>query len=106
MTIRSVDMQVLVQKVGDVARIQQSQQLENNSRQQEFVQQISQQTDKNAKTVNQMLRNEQAYVHEKQEKEESGKKKRTKKGKSEKMANKDKMEARLNNPGNKLDITV
>ena len=105
MTIRSVDMQVLIQKVGDVARIQQSQQLENNSRQQEFAQQISQQTDKNAKTVNQMLRNEQAFVHEKQE-QESGKKKQAKKGKSEKIANRDKTDTRPNKRGNKLDIIV
>ena len=91
MTIRSVDMQVLIQKVGDVARIQQSQQLENNSRQQEFTQQISQQTDKNVKTVNQMLRNERSYVHENR-KGAIRKKKQAKKGKSEKMANRDKTE--------------
>jgi len=106
MTIRSIDMQVLIQKVGDVARIQQSQQLENNSRQQEFTQQISQQTDKNVKTVNQMLRNERSYVHEKQEKEQSGKKKQAKKGKSEKIANRDKTDTRPNKRGNKLDIIV
>jgi hypothetical protein len=105
MTIRSIDMQVLIQKVGDVARIQQSQQLENNSRQQEFAQQITQQTDKNVKTVNQMLRNEQAFVHEKQE-QESGKKKQAKKGKSDKMANRDKTEKCPNKRGNKLDIIV
>ena len=33
MTIRSVDMQVLVQKAGDVARVQQSHQIDQDRRQ-------------------------------------------------------------------------
>ncbi len=105
MTIRSVDMQVLIQKVGDIARIQQSQQLENNSRQQEFAQQISQQTDKDAKTVNHLLKNERAHVHEKQEKEEA-EKRRAKKGKSGKMANTDKTGRVTDKSVHKLDIIV
>ncbi|MDD3267757.1 MAG: hypothetical protein PHX14_00415, partial [Syntrophomonadaceae bacterium] len=81
MSIRSIDMQVLVHKVGDVAKVQQAQQLENSNRQQESTQQIGQQTHIDVKTVNQPLRNEHADVHEKQEKENQEKKSRAKKGK-------------------------
>lgn len=105
MTIRSVDMQVLIQKTADVARIQQSQQLENNSRQQELAQQISQQTDKNAKTVNQLLRSERSPVHDKQENEESNKR-RNKKGKNDKMVNKDKIGKKDIKQSHKLDIII
>lgn len=76
MTIRSLDMQVVVQKAGEVARIQAAQQQDQQARQQEFIHQIQEQTARNTKTVNAMLRSEQKKVHEKQEKEEQKKKNR------------------------------
>lgn len=69
MTIKSVDMQVLVQKIGDVARVQQTQQQDHQARQQGFINEIQSQTQRNSKTVNETLRNEQKIVHEKQEKD-------------------------------------
>lgn len=106
MSIRSIDMQVLVQKVGDVAKIQQAQQLENSNRQQESAQQIGQQTHIDAKTVKQPLKNDRAHVHEKQEKEQQEKKSRAKKGKDEQTENNEKHEKDGNRPGNHLDITI
>ena len=106
MSIRSIDMQVLVQKVGDVAKIQQTQQLENSNRQQESAQQIGQQTQIDVKTVNQPLKNERAHVHEKQEKEQQEKKSRTKKGKGSQTENNENSEKDGNKQGNHLDITI
>ncbi len=76
MTIRSIDMQVLVQKVGDVAKIQQAEKTEQSSRQQQFAQQIMQQTETNSKTVSQNLRSEATLIRDKQEEEEKRKKKK------------------------------
>lgn len=83
MTIRSIDMQVLVQKVTDVGKIQNIQQQESTLRQQENINQINQQTNINTSTVNQPLRSESSLVHEKQEKEKKSKKRSPKKGDSE-----------------------
>ena len=68
MTIKSIDMQVLVQKVGDVAKIQQAQQTGNNHRQEEFIKNINEQTDRYTKTVNKTLQSEQKKVNQKEEK--------------------------------------
>lgn len=111
MSIRSIDMQVLVQKVSDVAKVQQAQQVENSSRQQESVQQINHQTNIDVKTVNQPLRNEHAYVHDKQEQKDKEKKSKNKKGNNHDMENSDKttVEKNKNTPdknGNHLDIIV
>ena len=76
MTIRSIDMQVLVQKVGDVAKIQQAEKSDHNNRQQQFAQQILQQTETNSKTVSQNLRSEATLIRDKQEEEEKRKKKK------------------------------
>ena len=64
MTIRSIDMQVLIQKVGDVAKIQQVQQEENLLKGNEANGQIAQQTAKNSRTVSQVLRKESGLVHQ------------------------------------------
>ncbi|MDD3022747.1 MAG: hypothetical protein PHE26_02465 [Syntrophomonadaceae bacterium] len=106
MSIRSIDMQVLIQKVGEVAKVQQTHQLESSNRQQESAQQIGQQTQIDAKTVSQPLRNEHTNVHEKQEKENKEKKSRTKKGKSNKTENKENNEKDGNKQGNHLDVTI
>lgn len=87
MTIRSIDMQVLVQKVNDVGKIQNAYQQENNARQQENANQIVQQTVKNTQTVSQSVRSESALIHEKEEKEKKSKKKMQKKGDSENTEN-------------------
>lgn len=106
MSIRSIDMQVLVQKVGDVAKVQQAQQLENSNRQQESTQQIGQQTQMDVKTVNQPLKNERAHVYQKQEKEQQEKKSRQKKGKGNQTENNEKHEKTGNNQENHIDITI
>lgn len=72
MTIRSLDMQVLVQKVSDVGKIQQAQQVEGQQRQQESAQNIAAQTERVSRTVNKSLRNEGKKVHEKEAREEGG----------------------------------
>ncbi len=51
MTIKSLDMQVMVQKIGEVARIQQSEQTGANNKQQEFTEAINAQTIKNSKAT-------------------------------------------------------
>lgn len=67
MTIRSVDMQVLVQKVGEVARVQQTEKSDHASRQQQFLEHITQQTETNSNAVNQASANESVLIREKQE---------------------------------------
>lgn len=67
MTIRSVDMQVLVQKVGEVTKLQQTEKTDQQVRQQAFLEQIAQQTEQTSKTVNQTPASEAALIREKQE---------------------------------------
>lgn len=69
MTIRSVDMQVLVQKVTDVAKIPQTDKADHHNRQQQFMQQIAEQTDVSSRTVNQPQANDTVLIRDKQEKE-------------------------------------
>jgi hypothetical protein len=66
MTIRSIDMQVLVQKVGEVARIQQAEKTGEQVKQQSFLEQIAQQTETVSKTVNQTPASESSLIREKQ----------------------------------------
>lgn len=108
MTIRSLDMQVLVQKVGDVAKVQQAQQAENNSRQQELLQSIDQQTKQRSKTVNQTQKNESAFVHEKEEQEKEKKSKKKSKGKGNKgnKENKENSLVKDSRKGKNIDFTV
>lgn len=87
MTIRSIDMQVLIPKVTDIAKIQQVQLQENTARQQENINHNAQETFKNTNTVNQLLKNESALVHEKEEQEKKFKKNKEKKGKRENKPN-------------------
>jgi hypothetical protein len=103
MTIKSVDMQVLVQKVGDVAKIQQAQQTGNNHRQEEFIKNINEQTDRYTKTVNKALQSEHKKVHEKEEKEKQSRKRY--KG-SNKQENEEDKSNSGNESGSNLDIIV
>ena len=107
MSIRSTDMQVLIQKVGDVAKLQQIQQQELSVKQQEFNNQIMDQTLKNTHAVNQTLRDESALVHEKQEKDEKAKKSKNKAGNTDNKENiKEKHKNMEPGRGDKLDIIV
>ena len=66
MTIRSIDMQVLVQKVGEVSKLQQIEKTDQQVRQQAFLEQIAQQTEQVSTTVNQTPASEAALIREKQ----------------------------------------
>jgi hypothetical protein len=115
MTIRSIDMQILIPKVTDVAKVQQIQQQEHNIRQQENANHIARETTRNTNTVNQPLRDEAALVHEKEE--EKHKKNKEKKGKNQNVTNtknsvENSVEKSVDNPGlksscgNTIDIKV
>lgn len=107
MTIRSIDMQVLVQKTGDVARVQSAKLEEHALRQQDFNQQISKETLKNSSSVNQTLKDEAAYIQEKQEKQNKKRKQKNKEEDKEKAENSDKENIMKNgNRGNNLDILI
>lgn len=109
MTIRSIDMQVLIPKVSDVAKIQQIQLQENASRQQENANLIARETLKNTTTVNQPLRDESALVHEKEEREKNSKKNKEKKGKNDNKQNtKNSADKAMvdSQPGSNIDIKI
>lgn len=106
MSIRSIDMQVLVPKVNDVARIQQTHQVDHLRRQQEFSQLIVQETQHNTRDVNKMFKSEHTDIHERQEKQKKEKNSQEKKGKSENEANIDNMAVKPQDSGHLLDITI
>jgi len=99
-------MQVLVQKVGDVAKIQQAQQTGNNHRQEEFIKNINEQTDRYTKTVNKALQSENKKVHEKEEKEEQSRKRYKDSNKKENDEDKDNKLQSSNQSGTNLDILI
>ncbi|MGS0764287.1 hypothetical protein [Syntrophomonas curvata] len=105
MTIKSIDMQVLVQKVGDVAKIQQAQQIGNNHRQEEFIKNINQETDRYSKTVNKPGESRHKKVDEKEEKEKQSQK-RYRGGKKDHEEPGDKTNPAPSGSGSKLDIIV
>ncbi len=106
MTIKSIDMQVLVQKVGDVAKIQQAQQTGNNHRQEEFIKNINEQTDRYTKTVNKALQSEHKKVHEKEEKEKQSRKRYRDSNKKENEEATDNKPQSCNESGSTLDIII
>lgn len=87
MGMRIMDMQVMVQKTGEVAKIQQAQLQENNFRQQEIGSSIVANTNKNTHSVNKPEANEGKLVHDKQEGEKGSGKNKKKKGNSENKEN-------------------
>ena len=99
-------MQVLVQKVGDVAKLQQAQQTGNNHRQEEFIKNINEQTDRYTKTVNKALQSENKKVHEKEEKEEQSRKRYKDSNKKENDEDKDNKLQSSNQSGTNLDILI
>lgn len=78
MTIRSVDMQVLLPKAGEVAKLQQAQRLEHIHRQYDNKDAIVQQTFSTAKQVGQTVRGATPYVDEQPDKKEKKKNKQPK----------------------------
>jgi hypothetical protein len=76
MSIRTVDMQVMLPKASEVSRVQQIQQHENTLQQQDSASQIANQAVKTETTVNKTPRDEAALIRERQEKQ----KKQGKKG--------------------------
>jgi len=104
MSMRMTDVQVLVQKTGDIAKIQQVHNQENNLRQQENAGTIAENTNKNTKTVNKPKANEGKLVHEKQEQEQQAKKNKNKRGNDEKKENTEEHPHLDPNRGTNLDI--
>lgn len=85
MTIRSVDLQVLVQKTAEVSKIQQAVQTQNSSKQQENLQQITQFNETISKSVSKNRETESKRVRDEEEKERKRQNKsKDKKGKDEK----------------------
>jgi len=105
MSIRTTDMQVLIQKTGDVAKLQQIHQQELVSKQQEFNNLNVEQTVKNTHTVNKTLRDESALVHEKQEKEKQSKKNQNKEGNGKSEEN-NKGETKILDPGRGINVDI
>lgn len=106
MTIRSVDMQVLVQKVGEVGKVQAAQQADYNTRQQETIQDIGKQNEKLSKTVNQTSANQSKLVHEKHEKEKKSPKKTEKRGNKKQREKTNKLLEINEAKGNNIDIKI
>lgn len=104
MSMKIMDMQVLIQKTADVAKIQHVQNQESNVRQQEFANQIAAQTQQNTHSINRAPEHQSKLVHEKQEKEEEAKKNKKKRGNVSKEANNKKDDHLDPDRGNKLDI--
>ena len=104
MSMKIMDMQVLIQKTADVAKIQQVQHQETNLRQQEMANQIAAQTQQNTQNVNKPQANQSKLVHEKQDKEEQAKKSRKKRGNNKKEENTEECKQLDPNRGNNLDI--
>ncbi len=108
MTIRSVDMQVLVQKSGEVSRIQQNQRMDHIHRQQDSEGHIVKQTFELAKQIKQTQRGETSYVDEKQEKKERKPKKDEYKPEKENESRQDIKLDDVNKPegSNLIDIKI
>ncbi|MGE5390550.1 MAG: hypothetical protein ACM3PE_05740 [Deltaproteobacteria bacterium] len=108
MSIRSVDMQVLVQKTGDIARIQAANQVEGQHKLMENTQNINVQNENIARRVNDPLRNESKLVHEKEEQEKNQKKRqRQQEGEEETRKDKEAAKNKGKAEGNHhLDITI
>lgn len=97
MTIRSVDMQVLLPKATEVARMQQAQRMEQVHRDFDNKDAIVQQTFTMAKQINRTKRSEVPYLEEEPEK----------KDKRNKQQNKQKdQDEQTENAQTRIDITI
>ncbi len=107
MTIRSLDMQVLVQKIGEVARIQQTDQVGANKRQQEFTQAINAETIKNSKSA-QEIDQHKAQLSTNKDKDEDKREPKKKAGKKAESDN-EIMDSEFNidpDKGHNIDIKI
>lgn len=106
MSIKSVDMQVLVQKVGDIARLQQAQHTEANHRQGEFSQLITAQTLANRQTVRDVHDPESKTMQDKEPKKHDQEQGRERRGGEESRPDKDKELFKDYYKGNTIDIKI
>ncbi|MGI6435410.1 MAG: hypothetical protein ACOX0F_08630 [Syntrophomonadaceae bacterium] len=106
MSIKSVDMQVLVQKVGDVARMQHTQHNEANHRQGEFSQVMVNQTIANRQTVRELKEPDTKTVHERQAGEQEKERSRDQNRPAEKQSEPDQEIFRDFHKGSTIDIKI
>lgn len=106
MTVRTVDMQVLIPKLSEVARVQQVQQQENNNRQQELMAQMVQSTARNDTSISQLPGSENVLIRERREKEKNRKKLVRKEGLTDDKENKEAGELKKGLLGGKIDLKV
>ncbi|MDH7497827.1 MAG: hypothetical protein QHH05_05215 [Syntrophomonadaceae bacterium] len=93
MTIRTVDLQVMLPRVSEVSRVQHVQQHDHENRQQEFVHQLVQQGIREQTTVQRSPRGEEARVRERQEREGEQKKRQPGAGNERERENKEQQKA-------------
>lgn len=106
MSIRSVDMQVLVQKVGEVARIQQAQHAEASHRQGEFSQLITAQTLSNRQTVRDVKDPDSQTLQDKEPKKHDQDQGEKRRGSEDNKPDKDKELFKDYYKGNTIDIKI
>lgn len=99
-------MQVLVQRVGDIARIQQTQHNEANHRQGEFSQLMVNQTVANRQTVRELKDPETKTVHERQPGEQEKERSRDQNRPAEKQSEKEQEIFRDFYKGSTIDIKI
>lgn len=87
MSMRTTDLQVLIPRSSEVARVQQVQQQANQNQQQEVAAQLLQQTVKNESSINPSLEGEKVLIREREEREKNEKKRRNAAGKTEEEEN-------------------
>ncbi|MGE5371331.1 MAG: hypothetical protein ACM3QZ_05010 [Solirubrobacterales bacterium] len=89
MSIRSMDLQVLIPRASEVSKAQQIQMQENNLRQAEIATQVAQQAEKTETTVTRSPASEELLIREQPEREKKHGKEGKKEGNKENSANKD-----------------
>ena len=103
MTIKSIDMQVLIPKVNEVSRVQQIQQQANTNQQQELATQMAQAAVKNETSVNQLPPGEKTVIRDKPG-EEKNRNKSEKEDKRKNIENKDNEEDNETLVGRNIDV--
>lgn len=105
MSMRTVDLQVLIPRSNEVARVQQVQQQVNQNQQQELTAQLLQQTAKNERSINPSREGEKVLIREREEKEKKEKKSKRQAGKPEEEENNFNHESRARSGlGSRIDI--
>jgi hypothetical protein len=102
-----VNMQVVVQRAAEVARVQNDIQQQGVTRQAEFAQKIQEQTARMANTATELNQPEKAHVQEKQEKERQEKGKKKNRSSNAQNKKQDDANATLTQTTtNRIDITI